>query len=236
MTLGYCPDCGMTAPRHLPRCKSGRPTDTGRHRRDNGVVDKARRALVASGELLEESRKARDSMPPLRLAILDDVAANPDTPTRDVRKRLGKPRATVDRQLQALNMLGVLDVDEDETEWAGRPATVWRYRLADGIDPKALDPESVPDSATPMYSDDCDDGDSPTASLMSYERVAISGTELPSVERSGHSEPKALSDAEPASVETDSPTSVPDYCRSRPGRKGCGMTLDADGRCPRCDR
>ncbi len=114
-------------------------------------------------------RVARDSLPPLRLAILDDVAAHPATPTRDVRTRLGKPRATVDRQLQALNMLGVLDVNEEETEWAGRPATLWRYTLAHRIDPDALNPESVPDSSvaipgTPKKgrSDDSADGSTPS--------------------------------------------------------------------------
>ena len=49
-------------------------------------------------------RCARDSMRPLRLAILEDVAANPRTRTHDVRQRLNKPRNTVDRQLQALHM------------------------------------------------------------------------------------------------------------------------------------
>lgn len=88
-------------------------------------------------------RCARDSMPPLRLAILDDVAAHPDSTTADVRKRINKPRATVDRQLQALHMLGVLEVDEEEREWAGRPATVWRYRIADGIDPEALNTDQI---------------------------------------------------------------------------------------------
>jgi len=89
-------------------------------------------------------RCARDSMPPLRLLILDDIAANPDAATREVRKRLGKPRATIDRQLQALHMLEVLTVDELDERWAGRSTTVWRYRIADGIDPTALDPESLP--------------------------------------------------------------------------------------------
>ncbi|MGI8536803.1 MAG: toprim domain-containing protein [Mycobacteriales bacterium] len=95
-------------------------------------------------------RCARDSMPPLRLAIVDDLAANPDgSTTVDVRKRLGKPRSTVDRQLQALHMLGVIACDEEETEWAGKPATRWHYRLADGIDPTALDPKSVPEMSVP---------------------------------------------------------------------------------------
>lgn len=83
-------------------------------------------------------RCARDSMPPLRLAILDDVAAHPGTLTTDVRRRLQKPRATVDRQLQALHMLGVLACDEDESERFGKVVTHWRYRLADGIDPTVL--------------------------------------------------------------------------------------------------
>ena len=88
-------------------------------------------------------RCARDSMPPLRLAIVLDIAANPDSPTRDVRQRLNKPRATVDRQLQALHMLDVLDCDEYEDSHRGQLVTIWRYRLAAGIDPNALN--SVPE-------------------------------------------------------------------------------------------
>ena len=51
--------------------------------------------------------------------------------------RLDKPRATVDRQLQALHILGVLRLDEDERD-DGK--TTWRYSLAEGIDPSALRP------------------------------------------------------------------------------------------------
>lgn len=94
-------------------------------------------------------RCARDSMPPLRLAIVDDVAANPNSATADIRKRLGKPRATVDRQLQALHMLGVVECDEQQETWAGKDTTRWYYRLAEGIEPTALDPKSVPDLAVP---------------------------------------------------------------------------------------
>ncbi|MFI8976506.1 hypothetical protein ACIGO9_26720 [Nocardia asteroides] len=77
-------------------------------------------------------RCARDSMPPLRLAILDDLAAHPNSSTTEVRKRIGKPRSTVDRQLQALYMLDLVEVDESDVDAAGR--TVWRYTLADEID------------------------------------------------------------------------------------------------------
>jgi hypothetical protein len=89
-------------------------------------------------------RCARDSMPPLRLAILDDVAANPDARTVDVRRRLDKPRNTVDRQLQALHMLGVLTCDEIEIG----TKSVWHYRLADNINPGAI---RVPDLLPPIH-------------------------------------------------------------------------------------
>lgn len=94
-------------------------------------------------------RVARDSMPPLRLAILDDVAEHPESSTPDVRRRIGKPRATVDRQLQALHMLGVLACEEELGMFGDRAVTRWLYSLAEGIDPRALDPSSVPDSSVP---------------------------------------------------------------------------------------
>ncbi|SJN39423.1 hypothetical protein FM114_11525 [Luteococcus japonicus LSP_Lj1] len=97
-------------------------------------------------------RCARDSMPPMRLAIVDDVAANPGACTADVRKRLGKPRATVDRQLQALHMLGVLTCEEEPYTLAGREGTRWFYTLADGIDPSALDVSTVPEMSLPTGS------------------------------------------------------------------------------------
>jgi hypothetical protein len=53
-------------------------------------------------------RCARDSMPPLRLAILDDITSHPNSRTGEVRQRLDKPWSTIDRQLQSLHMLGVL--------------------------------------------------------------------------------------------------------------------------------
>jgi hypothetical protein len=84
-------------------------------------------------------RCARDSMSPLRLAILDDIARHPSSQTRDVRRRLEKPRTTVDRQLQSLHMLGVLTCDEEEGEHRGQAVTRWRYRLAEGINPHVLD-------------------------------------------------------------------------------------------------
>lgn len=92
-------------------------------------------------------RCARDSMPPLRLMILDDLAVHPASSTAEVRTRLDKPRSTVDRQLQALHILGVLQVDEQEHVWVGKPVTLRRYRIGAGINPGALNPKSASDLA-----------------------------------------------------------------------------------------
>jgi len=78
-------------------------------------------------------RVACDSMPQLRLDVLRDVAAHADSPIIDVRRRLQKPRATIDRMLQALHFLGLLKCDEKEEKRGDR--TEWKryYSLADGI-------------------------------------------------------------------------------------------------------
>jgi hypothetical protein len=94
-------------------------------------------------------RCARDSMPPLRLAIIEDVAAAPHSTTSEVRKRLDRPRTTVDRQLQALHMLGVLTCDEvDRTA----NSSVWHYSLAEGINPDAISLNLVPEKSLHTHS------------------------------------------------------------------------------------
>ena len=81
-------------------------------------------------------------MPPLRLAILDDVAhASAVADAATCAGGLSKPRATVDRQLQALHMLGVLVCDEEEGWHQGKPVSRWHYRLARGISPGVLNPK-----------------------------------------------------------------------------------------------
>jgi hypothetical protein len=80
-------------------------------------------------------RCARDSMPPQRLAILEWLAYHPLQSTAQVRKGINKPRNTVDRQLQALHMLGVLDCDEEDIS---ADKTRWIYSLAEGVDPSTL--------------------------------------------------------------------------------------------------
>jgi hypothetical protein len=81
-------------------------------------------------------RCARDSIPQLRLDVLKDIEVNPASTVTDVRRRLQKPRATVDRTLQALHILELLKCDEDvindpndKTKMISR----WFYKLANGI-------------------------------------------------------------------------------------------------------
>lgn len=80
-------------------------------------------------------RCARDSMPPMRLAILDYLAQHPNSFTTDIRKGIDKPRNTVDRQLQALHMLGAVGCEEADVV---RDRPRWRYSLSDNIDPTTL--------------------------------------------------------------------------------------------------
>jgi hypothetical protein len=76
-------------------------------------------------------RVAGDSMPPLRLAVLGDVANHPDSRCSDVQRRLQKPRSTIDRELQGLHVLGLLVCDDSGTGG-------WRYSLADVVDEPTL--------------------------------------------------------------------------------------------------
>lgn len=77
-------------------------------------------------------RVARDSIPPLRAAILADIAEHPGSPTRNVVKRLQRPRTTIDRALQELHLIGLLRVDE---AIPGSLDMSWHYHLADGVSP-----------------------------------------------------------------------------------------------------
>ena len=58
------------------------------------------------------TRIAGDSIPPLRLAILGDVQAHPRETTTEITKRLQQPRTTVDRVLQELHALRLIDLEE----------------------------------------------------------------------------------------------------------------------------
>jgi hypothetical protein len=80
-------------------------------------------------------RCARDSIPPLRLAILLDVVANPDTQVNHVRQRIEKPWTTIKREMMALHMLGILRCreEEEEDEEGHKKGTVWLYSVVDGF-------------------------------------------------------------------------------------------------------
>ena len=56
-------------------------------------------------------RCARDSIPPLRLEIMLDVADHPDTTAGEIHKRVKKPFRTVKRAIDTLVMLGVLVIE-----------------------------------------------------------------------------------------------------------------------------
>jgi len=150
-------------------------------------------------------RCARDSMPPLRLAILDDIAEHPASTATEVRRRLDKPRATVDRQLQSLNILGVLRCDE-ETRDTGK--TWWRYTLADGIEPATL--KAVPDLSvhTHKHTEKKDEKKSDNETLRST--TDISGT-APSL------------------------LDGPDHHDSEPTCVACAVFGDWNGTCPHDD-
>jgi hypothetical protein len=142
-------------------------------------------------------RCARDSMPPMRLAIIDDLATHPRSPVKDVRQRLAKPRSTVDRQLQALHMLGVLEVEEEESVYRGRDVTVWSYTLAPHIDPSSLDPAFYSPDLLVSPHKDTEKTDIHTPSHVSGAlNCAVCGQPLPpSAIADGHSTHPTCEDA-----------------------------------------
>src|SRR5262245_39975245 len=79
-------------------------------------------------------RCARDSISPLRRAILFDVADHPEAQPREVAHRIARPRMTALRELQALHTLGVLDCKEAQATQGGREVTYYYYSLALVID------------------------------------------------------------------------------------------------------
>jgi hypothetical protein len=78
----------------------------------------------------------------LGLAILEDIAANPGSRIIDVRRRLQRPRATADRALQALHVLGLLVCNGEEEQREDGPRYIRDYSLREHIALVAL---SVPD-------------------------------------------------------------------------------------------
>jgi hypothetical protein len=99
------------------------------------------RGAVAIGMTRERAmrlaiRCGRDSIPPLRLEILLDLALYPGSRPGDVRRRIDKPWRTTKRELEALHMLGLVRCDEEseESDDGGKDKTVWLYSLGEGFD------------------------------------------------------------------------------------------------------
>lgn len=109
-------------------------------------------------------RVARDSLPPLRRQVIEDLAEHPDSSCADVTERLDLPRTTVDRQLQALRMLRV--ISKRNTQGTG-PYAVWRYSLGKQINPAVL--ASSPDLSQGRHTR------TGTSSVPKYSPTDISG-------------------------------------------------------------
>ena len=91
-------------------------------------------------------RCARDSIPPIRLSVLKDLAANDIDVCRviAIAKRLHKPWSTIRRTLEALYVLELVvvvetDPDEDDEDDKKPDYKITRYGLAADVDLTALD-------------------------------------------------------------------------------------------------
>lgn len=90
-------------------------------------------------------RCARDSVPPLRLAILHDLAKHSNAPVTEISGRLQKPHNTVDRELQALHMLGLVTRNDVK----GDKGTRWFYSVSERANPDAVPPNVSRNISTP---------------------------------------------------------------------------------------
>ena len=95
--------------------------------------------MAAADAMKLALRCARDSIPPLRREILLDLAANPWSEPKEVRKRIERPRKTVWRELEALHMLRLLHcAEEEETGADGKKRTKLMYGFDDDEHEKTL--------------------------------------------------------------------------------------------------
>ena len=78
------------------------------------------------------ARCCHDTIPPLRRVVLADVAGNPDSFTPDVADRVQIPKTTIDRTLQELQLLGLLQVQH--IRYGESERLRWMYSLAPGVD------------------------------------------------------------------------------------------------------
>ena len=164
-------------------------------------------------------RAARDTMPPIRLAIVDDLAEHPHSTPAEIRREVNLPWRTVDRQCQALHMLGVIACDEVEQGEDRRSR--WYYSLAEGIDPSAL--KVSPDLATPPPVPHRRDGIGDTPNTV--EHHGPRGTPA----KSGDISPQV---SEPlAPVEQLFPLTIPTILTC----PACGWPVDSHGHAANCE-
>jgi hypothetical protein len=87
-------------------------------------------------------RCARDSIPPMRLDILVDLALNESSTPAQVCKRTGKAWTSTRRELEALTMLGMVKCEEEEIETDDDKQTPtkrkWSYELRGDFDRETL--------------------------------------------------------------------------------------------------
>jgi hypothetical protein len=91
--------------------------------------------MARSEAMAVAERCAADTMPPLRLLLLADVAAHKDSTTMDVTTRVQRTRMTVDRGLQELYLLGLFTRNSIAY---GNERERWIYSLDEGVDRDAL--------------------------------------------------------------------------------------------------
>jgi hypothetical protein len=103
-------------------------------------------------------RAARDSMPPLKLEIVDWLAVtNCSGNANAVAVGIDKPYMTTKRQLEELHLLGVVT---REKITGSDSQSRWHYRLADGIDPAVLNSEAFTKFGSPPQGTPPEQGDS----------------------------------------------------------------------------
>ncbi|WP_432523372.1 hypothetical protein [Kineococcus sp. SYSU DK006] len=91
-----------------------------------GQVLRGARALGIDRDhaLAAAVRVARDSVPPLRLELLNVLQRQPNSTTTDVMRTLQRPRSTVDRGLRELHLLGLVQLSETNHGWSYRLSRV----------------------------------------------------------------------------------------------------------------
>ncbi|MBB2900491.1 hypothetical protein FHR75_001279 [Kineococcus radiotolerans] len=91
-----------------------------------GQVLRGARALGIDRDhaLAAAVRVARDSVPPLRLELLNALQRQPNSTTTDVMRTLQRPRSTVDRGLRELHLLGLVEFSETNHGWSYRLSRV----------------------------------------------------------------------------------------------------------------